>query len=857
MYEEQRLDAAILALSASHIDPSQKAIASGLRVDDIVHLRWKIAPGLVREAVDYIRANYRSVVDVELPFVKLSGYWRNAGVTHVVQDQTAYVTLTLAKGYLTTATWSYARVRAQEISNANGSSSGLTNGASDNPGNLITIEFPFVEPNMASAVAASLSAASYTDPIIGAETVLGTFINLFSAIEPANDGSATVLLVLARNQYVVEAYSTYGGFNQITAIHLWNVPENRAQTLIDAWKAAHPLAPAATLDFNSQQHTVNIILSHRPNAGDDLTCTGSGTSDWHEERADQTEDGERHTGQVAALADVPLTGNVITRVENKKDPDTGLFETQKRVLTPIDQESTSGDTRSDQTSAVASHTHATTQAVATRGAGEEKKIIRVKNRPTEWGTYLTEREVITPVNQSSTSSETRSDQTSSTAQQTQASDPVTASRGDGETNAIIRAVNRSTEFGNYATSREVILPVNQTSASSERRSDQITQSELQTQGSLAASSARLPGETNAIIRAENKLTEFGLWNRRRDVITPINQTNTQGETRYDQTTHAERATQGASEVSHDRGPGESNVIIRAENRSTEFGLFTTHREVITPINQAGSENEARADQTSATTTATQAEQKVLAVVAEGENANSIIRVSNRPTPFGLWETRREVTTPIDQTSSSSEIRATQTSETSLHTQNTAQVVATRSFNEERDSCIVRATNRPTPFGLFETQREVITPIAWTTDWIDYVDSNGTSQYLAFGNQPSSYINTIKSAFTSATNNSISTTKNEFGLYDGTATMIAVRTPMSDFDDGVDWTSPECSKHNDFDTFKSSVLYTTSKTRAVAHITAGLGWGVLVDFGAGERTGITYIGRGVYRASVVEGSRSEL
>jgi len=358
-----------------------------------------------------------------------------------------------------------------------------------------------------------------------------------------------------------------------------------------------------------------------------------------ESRADQTSATDIATQATAEVTADAVFGKII-RARNRST-EFGKFATEKETITPVNQTATDTETRADQTSAVAKATQAAAEVDATAGVGEDNKVIRARNRPTEFGLYATEREVITPVSQTATNGESRADQTSVTLLATQAAAEVTATAVAGK---IVRARNRPTEFGLYATDLETIEPTDQAGQGAEVRADQTSAIVTATQADAAADESAIAGK---IVRADSHPTEFGKFKTRKEVITPVNQTATDAETRSDQTSATAKATQADAEVSATRGVGEDNAIIRASNKPTEFGKVATAREVITPVNQTATNGESRADQTSVTLVATQADAEVAATPEVGK----VIRATNRPTEFGKVATVKETITPTGQYSS--------------------------------------------------------------------------------------------------------------------------------------------------------------------------------------------------------------
>ena len=421
------------------------------------------------------------------------------------------------------------------------------------------------------------------------------------------------------------------------------------------------------------------------------TAIDQPVTEWSKTHAETVSNVKGTQGTVETEPSAPAAGTVVDVSQDMTQY--GKARKQVRTRTAVNQTATAGESRADQTSATDIATQATAEVAATPEAG---KIVRVRNRPTEFGRIATEKETITPVNQTATDAETRSDQTVTTAKATQAESAASATRGTGEDNKIIRVRNRPTEFGKVATEREVITPVNQTATNGESRADQTSETLLATQADTAITATPMAGK---IVRARNRPTEFGKVATELETITPADQTATLGEDRYDQSSTKTIHTQADAEVTAPPTATAGN-IKRVENRPTEFGKYATVAETITAKNQTTTAGEARADQTSVVTIATQATTAVAATPQVGK----IVRVDNAPTEFGRFRTREDVITPTNQTATNGEARADQTSETLIATQADSAVSATPVAGK-----IVRARNRPTEFGKTATEIETITP----------------------------------------------------------------------------------------------------------------------------------------------------
>ena len=227
-------------------------------------------------------------------------------------------------------------------------------------------------------------------------------------------------------------------------------------------------------------------------------------------------DDKDHTGAAVALQSMTLEAGKIKRRTRKKNKNcTQDIEEQDRRS--VNQTATNGEARADQTSETLLATQAAAEVTATPVVG---KIVRARNRPTEFGKVATELETITPVDQEATLGEDRHDQSSTRTTHTQADAAVTAPP-TATAGTIKRVQNRPTEFGKFATEAETITAKNQTATDGETRSDQTSVTTKATQADTAASAARGTGEDNKVIRVRNRPTEFGKVATEREVITPV------------------------------------------------------------------------------------------------------------------------------------------------------------------------------------------------------------------------------------------------------------------------------------------------------------------------------------------------
>ena len=176
------------------------------------------------------------------------------------------------------------------------------------------------------------------------------------------------------------------------------------------------------------------------------------------------------------------------------------------------------------------------------------------------------------------------------------------------------------------------------------------------------------------------------------------------ESRADQTASTAWARNAAAKADAAAVAGK---IVRATSRENEFGKFDNTVETITPVAQTVTHtSESRADQTAETAWARNAAAKADATAVAGK----IVRATSRENEFGLFDNTVETIEPVNQAATGGETRADMTRASASATQADTEASATRSAGEITAAAIVRADNRPTPFGKYATERMVETPL---------------------------------------------------------------------------------------------------------------------------------------------------
>lgn len=189
------------------------------------------------------------------------GVYRQAFIRRLQRNGITYIVQTLRRGLMQSPRWDEARIFQDRQLRGNSSSvPGVSDTTSDTPEKYVYVEFFGIDPDHEVSFVSGLTSDTYTDPSVGGQTLSGEWHNLGLALEPADDGTLTGRLLLARPQYTLKAFSDIGGTNESDVFYLWNVPKTIAQQVLDDYKALAIPGSTATASYNTNQGVVDIIL---------------------------------------------------------------------------------------------------------------------------------------------------------------------------------------------------------------------------------------------------------------------------------------------------------------------------------------------------------------------------------------------------------------------------------------------------------------------------------------------------------------------------------------------------------------------------------------------------------------------
>jgi len=180
----------------------------------------------------------RYVKDLKVGNRVFEGIWRQAftrTIQRTEQGETYYILAqTLRQGWATSIDWTEARIKEEKL--LPGNSEGSGNEASDDPEIYYFIDFPNFSPFSVDAALRGLATTLSSVTVQGQS--LGDNLHLVTGThERQDDASSVITLKIARPQYLLNGYSSWGGGRQSDDKYLWNVPKDLAETILDANKA--------------------------------------------------------------------------------------------------------------------------------------------------------------------------------------------------------------------------------------------------------------------------------------------------------------------------------------------------------------------------------------------------------------------------------------------------------------------------------------------------------------------------------------------------------------------------------------------------------------------------------------------
>lgn len=623
---------ALLKLTSATVGEAKR---KSLVDDDELTLSWTVPYGAAEECRVWLYANRVTLTNFDTPVKHYTGTYRTVSITAapVVDRKSgettgAEIVQEFAKGYYTEIDWDSARLVNDKKS--------IDDGDIDRH---YLVKFPYCAPGSARAMAESLSASTYTDPSIGGVAHAGTFYNVYVGRQPEEDGSVTIFLFLADDQFSLTSFAGLLTPEIYDVYYVWRCPKVIAQDTIDAWRTTATSGSWCTAGYSEDQTLVDLVFHNRSDeefeGPDDIVvdddCRSQTVATYYIGVT---------TANIPAIPSVTDMGGITYRLRLDLNNHTGLWTailytqtakyrnienltveqsadrtvTQQQQLGLTDQGAASMDeqdgviktqrteVRDDCSKDVTTNTNTgkaqiSTERVAAPGfsetttektyqsAGEAAPtaatghVKSVRNAESKYpGKYDTVSKDRQYVDQPTSGVHLSAAATSSITEHSHKAAQESTAAVAGK---IVRVENNPTEAGTFKTRREEISPVNQVGSGKDMSAAATNTITTETQAASAQPETPVAGQ---VVRVMNEPTEFGKYKTRKEVIEPTDQKNTDQEE-----THAQSAvvTKHTHNTAEETATQKDDTIVRVTNEPTEFGTHKTRREEITPKIQTG------------------------------------------------------------------------------------------------------------------------------------------------------------------------------------------------------------------------------------------------------------------------------
>lgn len=225
--------------------------------------------------------NKNGIKYVDDPMVNrdvIRGRYRQAFIQRVVQGDTATIIQRLRRGWIETipetpADWKDARLESDKINVG--------------VGRYFHFRFVGVNPERVETLAAGLSGASYTNPVVNGETLSGTFTNFVVSSTIADDGSGIIDIFMGDLDLQLTAFDYNGTPKESVVLYVFRYPAAHAQALINTWKTRYARGSGVVASYDSTNNYCDLILrskkaqTHSSNSGVSAwNCRYKTTVEW-------------------------------------------------------------------------------------------------------------------------------------------------------------------------------------------------------------------------------------------------------------------------------------------------------------------------------------------------------------------------------------------------------------------------------------------------------------------------------------------------------------------------------------------------------------------------------------------------
>lgn len=571
------------------------------------------------------------------------GLWRHVSEGYqVASNKREYLVRVLRKGYATAISWTEARlVEGKDLQSSE---------------NYRTIRWLNCDAGKVNAMAASLNAVTFVDPVVKGEKLTGTWYNIIVQPSIADDGSGIVTLLIANPQFTLTSYQNYLTSRSSDVTYLFQVPKYLAQDLITAHKIT--AGASASCSYANASGLVDIVLYSKAYNASTKTDVVTAWDCAHKEFTTTYYDLTEAEADDLVLTEPPVGWKYSLKKNDKGD---GSWE-----VSIIKQQTTA---RSYDTVIVQEEAGSTTEQIEQIGvltedveevSEEDGYIVSQTRQHTDDCSVnaMTKKELgKEQISYIRSASPSGTSITTIKTVQTEAPDEPISEKGH-----IKKTEEKASKYhGRYDTVEEDSTPSDQVStsydASMAAEATKVVHTENETP--LVAPVAA----KGTIVRQSSQPTEAGNDRTIEETITPKKQTVISGEDSLAQ--HVVRTVTKENDSYSSGAPSAAlGTIKRVTASPTESGNDDTIEEIITPKSRTVTEGTADAFKTALVTTKTQ---ETACEAVPSPAVGLIKRVRNIPTETGFRTEKEDVTAVArDETSRTSAIADDYTEVTEKH-----------------------------------------------------------------------------------------------------------------------------------------------------------------------------------------------
>lgn len=257
--------------------------AEGQTNDATLTLYWDRIPKTELEAAaNWEETNRNTLTSPTIEYKDFAGTWRSHTVRHYMGDAGGVIEHEFRYGYIESLDddgsidWSEARVGGMQVYPLENTTdvSGIADTQSDNNETHLFIKWENVARSAESSIVSFLANFNPVDNVVAEGTSYGSGWHpiAISSDESENDPSAiTITLHLAAPQYTIEGFINSSTPTERTRTYLFGVPKNKAQGILNAWKAGDEGRSGTVSSYSNG--LVNLVLTSKSSSSENLTIS--------------------------------------------------------------------------------------------------------------------------------------------------------------------------------------------------------------------------------------------------------------------------------------------------------------------------------------------------------------------------------------------------------------------------------------------------------------------------------------------------------------------------------------------------------------------------------------------------------